>query len=70
MILTRYAVCSERRGKPVTRLVCDTKGEADKALERFKQREVEDPEDDYWIAELGPETEGWRWLAPLKEGAS
>lgn len=62
MILTRFAVCSERQGKPVTRAVVDSRGEAEKTLAQIKARDSEDPEERYWIAELGPESEAWRWL--------
>ncbi len=64
MILTRYAICSERKRKPVTRLVCDTRAQAEAELERIRKAELEDPESDYWIVELGSECEAWRWLAP------
>lgn len=64
MILTRYAICSERKRKPVTRLVCDTRAQAEAELQRIRKTELEDPETDYWIVELGSESEAWRWLAP------
>lgn len=60
MIVVHYAVCSERAGKPVTRAVVDARAEADRALERIRQRDAADPEESYWIAELGPECEAWR----------
>jgi hypothetical protein len=63
VIVVRYAVCSERQGKPVTRLVVDSRTEADRALERVRQGDASALEHDYWIAELGPEAESWRWLA-------
>ncbi len=63
MIVVRYAVCSERQGKPVTRVVVDSRTEADRALERVRQADAGSLEQDYWIAELGPEAESWRWLA-------
>ena len=66
MIITRYAVCSDNGSKPVTRIVCDTKVEADKALVRIKELDAAALEAKYWIAELGPECEAWRWLAPDK----
>ena len=64
MILTRYAICSERKRKPITRLVCDTRAQAEAELERIRKEDHEDPESDYWIVELGSECEAWRWLAP------
>ena len=63
MIVVRYAVCSETDRKPVTRLVCDQREEAVQALERLKQQDGQVPEQSYWIAELGPECEAWRYLA-------
>lgn len=68
MIVTRYAVCSARKQKPVTRAVCDSRAEAEKVLGRIRERDVRDPEESYWIAELGPESEAWRWLLPEPEG--
>jgi hypothetical protein len=62
MLLIRYAVCSERQRKPVTRAVCDTKAEAEAELERIRALDEAAPEDDYWITELGAESEAWRWL--------
>ena len=64
MIVVRYAVCSERQGKPVTRVVVESRAEADRALERVRELDASSLEHDYWIAELGPEAESWRWLAP------
>lgn len=63
MITVRYAVCSEHGKKPVTRLVVESRAEADRALERIRQQDMQSPEAAYWIAELGPECEAWRWLA-------
>jgi len=63
MIINRYAVCSERGGKPVTRLVCESKPEAEAALEQIKKDDASRPERSYWVAELGPEAEAWRWFA-------
>ncbi len=63
MIVVRYAVCSERQGKPVTRVVVDSRTEADRALERVREADASSLEQEYWIAELGPEAESWRWLA-------
>ena len=64
MLITRYAVCSSRRNKPVTRVVCDTRQEAERALDHIKKNDELNPESEYWIAELGAECEAWRWLAP------
>jgi hypothetical protein len=68
MILTRYAVCSELRRKPITRLVADTRAEAENALAKMREQD-QNPEVDYWIAELGPECEAWRYLAPMAQDA-
>jgi len=62
MVLVRYAVCSARKGKPLTRVVADTRPQAETELQRIRQGDANDPDDEYWIAELGPETEGWRYL--------
>jgi hypothetical protein len=67
MILVRYAVCSERQGKPITRIVVDARVDADRALEQIRAQDVANPETSYWVAELGPEAESWRWLAPKPE---
>ena len=64
MIVVRYAVCSERQGKPVTRAVCESRSDAEKALEQLRQADRATPESAYWVAELGPECEAWRFLAP------
>jgi hypothetical protein len=64
VIVVRYAVCSEREGKPVTRAVVDSRAEADRALERIRERDLGNLEGEYWVAELGPEAESWRWLVP------
>jgi hypothetical protein len=64
MIVVRYAVCSERQGKPVTRAVVESRTEAERTLERIRQRDLASPEESYWIAELGPECEAWRHLVP------
>ncbi len=66
MILTRFAVCSERNKKPLTRVVCDTRAQAESELEHVRQADSEDPEGSYWIAEVGSESEAWRWLAPTE----
>ena len=70
MIVTYYALCSDRGKKPLTREVFDSRREAEQALAELTQREAEDPADEYWIAELGPEADGWRWLAPGQRTAS
>lgn len=64
MILTRYAVCSESKRKPITRVVCESRAQAEAELEKVKAIDAEHPAEHYWIAELGPECEAWRWLAP------
>jgi hypothetical protein len=63
MIVVRYAVCSERSRKPVTRGVFDTRAQAEHEIDRIRRAEAADPESSYWIAELGPECEAWRHLA-------
>jgi len=63
VIVVRYAVCSERENKPVTRVVCDSKSDSERELERIKRDDGSDLAINYWIAELGPECEAWRWLA-------
>lgn len=63
MIVVRYAVCSESAHKPVTRAVCDVRVDAERELERIKREDAQNTEVQYWIAELGPECEAWRWLA-------
>jgi hypothetical protein len=68
VIVVRYAVCSERESKPVTRVVCDTRSDAEREMERFRQEDGGDPSISYWMAELGPECEAWRWLARATEG--
>lgn len=70
MIVVRYAVCSERRGKPVTRVVVESRAEADRALERIRQRDLGNLEESYWIAELGHECEAWRTVAERVESKS
>ena len=53
MIRVTYAVCSEFRGKPLTRALFATRAEADEELVRMR---ADDPEGTrHWIAELGPE---------------
>ena len=66
MILSRFAVCSETNRKPLTRAVAETRVAAEAELERIRAEDGPEPEDSYWIAELGPECEGWRWLAPVE----
>ena len=67
MIVVRYAVCSERAGKPVTRAVVEDRAEAKRVLEEIQRKDATQPEETYWIAELGPEAEAWRWLAERLE---
>ncbi|MBN1960564.1 MAG: hypothetical protein JW841_06435 [Deltaproteobacteria bacterium] len=67
MIIVRYAICSERQGKPVTRMVVESRVDADNALEQIREQDRANPETTYWIAELGSESESWRWLAPEAE---
>ena len=62
MIVVRYAVCSERENKPVTRAVCESKADSEQELERIKNEDGGDLGMTYWVAELGPECESWRWL--------
>jgi hypothetical protein len=62
MIKVVYAVCSERMHKPVTRAVLDTRAQAEQLLQKLRRDEAEDPDEAYWIAELGPESEAWRKL--------
>jgi hypothetical protein len=53
MIKVTYAVCSEWRGKPLTRALFANREQAIEALQRLR---ADDPADTrYWIAELGPE---------------
>ena len=44
MILNRYAVCSERKRKPITRAVCDTRAQAEQELERTRNADRADPD--------------------------
>ncbi len=69
MIVVRYAVCSERESKPLTRIVCDARAEAERVIERYRREDGADAETAYWIAELGPECEAWRWLGREKSRA-
>jgi len=76
MIVVRYAVCSERQGKAVTRVILESRTEAERTLEHLRQNDGTTPESSYWVAELGPECESWRWLVaasssePVKGGAA
>lgn len=65
MIKIRYLVCSERAQKPVTRMVCDSRIEAENLLAELQKREEVDPEDAYWTVEVGPESDAWRFLAAV-----
>ena len=49
------------RGPKMSLLIPGT----EKALEKIRQAD-NNPEVEYWIAEVGPESEAWRWLAPAK----
>lgn len=66
MIVVRYAVCSEQESKPLTRIVCEARAEAERMIERYRREDGADTETAYWIAELGPECESWRWLGRQK----
>lgn len=55
MIRVAYAVCSELRGKPLTRAVCDTRKEAEQVMARLKAADMDAQTTTYWIAELGHE---------------
>ncbi len=70
MIVVRYAVCSERQGKAVTRAVLEARSEAERTLERLRQSDGTTPESSYWVAELGPECEAWRWLVAGEAGSN
>lgn len=60
MIRVAHAVCSEIRGKPVTRALCDTRKEADQVMNRLKGSDIDAAQTTYWIAELGAEAAGIR----------
>jgi hypothetical protein len=60
MKIVRHAICSQRESKPVVRRVCDTLVGAENLLQDIREAEAHDPEQDYWIIELGPECETWR----------
>ncbi len=60
MIRVAYAVCSETRGKPVTRALCDTRKEAEQVMSRLKGSDMDAAQTTYWIAELGAEAAGIR----------
>lgn len=62
MIKVVYAVCSERAHKPVMRAIVETRAQAEQLLQKLRRDEAEDPEEAYWIAELGPESAAWREL--------
>ncbi len=70
MIVVRYAVCSEQESKPLTRIVCEARAEAERMIERYRREDGADTETAYWIAELGPECESWRWLGRDKSRAA
>ena len=60
-----YAVCSMLRKKPVTRALCQSKREAIELMDRLRTQA--DSDVDFWIAELGPHVDGWRWLGADEE---
>jgi len=62
MIAVRYAVCSEQEKKPVVRVVVETRQEADKLLLNLRRQDGNDPTITYWLAELGPECDVWRFV--------
>lgn len=70
MIVVRYAICSDRQKKPLTRAVCDSRAEAEKVLESVRRQDSSEPADSYWIAELGPECEAWRYLVGGREAVT
>jgi hypothetical protein len=53
----------------VTRAVVESRSEADRVLERIRQKDLAAPEASYWVAELGPECEAWRFLTPESPSA-
>lgn len=65
MIRVTYAVCSDWRGKPLTRCLFDNRADAEAALARLAQEEPEDTR--FWIAELGPEA---AFIGHLYDGAT
>lgn len=59
MITVYYAVCSERDSKPVVRAAYDSRSKAEAAAESLRSADGNRPEDAYWIAEIGKESETW-----------
>ncbi len=59
MISVRYAVCSERQGKPVLRALAEARAEAELTLEEVRKNDLGNLEPSYWIAELGAEADAW-----------
>ena len=68
MIVVRYAVFSERDHKPLTRAVCDSRVEAERALEAARREDSGDAATTYWVGEVGPEGDAWRFLG--REGTA
>jgi len=62
MIAVRYAVCSALEQKPVVRAVVEARTEADRLLAELRRQDGNDPTVSYWLAELGPECDAWRFL--------
>ena len=62
MISVRYAVCSEAEKKPVVRAVVEARQAADQLLVELRRQDGNDPTISYWLAELGPESDAWRFL--------
>jgi hypothetical protein len=62
MIRVAYAVCSELRGKPLTRALCDSRKEAEQTMARLKASDMDAQASTYWIAELGHEVTSIREL--------
>jgi hypothetical protein len=43
-------------------VVCESKADSERELARIENDDGGDLTTTYWIAELGPECEAWRWL--------
>ena len=65
MIAVRYAVCSEQEKKPVVRAVVEARQAADQLMVDLRRQDGNDPTISYWLAELGPECDAWRFLGTL-----
>jgi hypothetical protein len=70
MISVRYAVCSEQEKKPVVRAVVETRQAADQLMAELRRQDMNDPTISYWLAELGPECDAWRFLGTQSGEAS